>query len=83
MVPTGLIFDIPSNYSVRLHSRSGLSFKQGLVLANQEGIIDSDYVEPVFALMTNLTQVPIQIGNEQRIVQGELVEKLTVNIDNF
>jgi hypothetical protein len=29
MVPTGLIFDIPEGYSLRIHPRSGLSYKQG------------------------------------------------------
>ena len=36
MIPTGLIFDIPVGYSVRLHSRSGLALKNGIVLVNQE-----------------------------------------------
>ena len=31
MVPTGLILDIPDGHSVRVHARSGLSLKQGLV----------------------------------------------------
>ena len=30
MVPTGLILDIPEGYSVRLHSRSGLAWKDGI-----------------------------------------------------
>ena len=30
LIPTGLIFDIPEGYSVRLHSRSGLAWKEGL-----------------------------------------------------
>ena len=34
LVPTGMIFDIPEGYSVRIHPRSGTSYKQGLILAN-------------------------------------------------
>ena len=47
IVPTGLILDIPNGYSVRVHARSGLSVKQGLVLANAEGVIDSDYIDEI------------------------------------
>ena len=76
MIPTGLIFDIPEGYSVRLHSRSGLAWNEGLYLTNCEGIIDSDYVDPVFVMMTNISQAPKVINNGDRICQAELVEKV-------
>ena len=81
LIPTGLIADIPVGFSIRLHSRSGLAFKQGVYLANCEGIIDSDYIDPIFALVTNLSNVPVKIFNGDRICQGELVrcEKYTLN----
>ena len=73
LVPTGLIFDIPHQCSVRLHARSGLSLKEGLVLANAEGVIDEDYVDPTFAMITNISDVPVKIKNGERICQAELV----------
>lgn len=73
MVPTGLIFDIPEGYSVRVHARSGLSLKQGLVLANSEGVIDSDYIEELFILVHNISDNGISIAHGDRIAQGELV----------
>ena len=81
LIPTGLIADIPEGFSVRLHSRSGLAFKQGGYLANCEGIIDSDYVDPIFAMVTNISNVPVRIYDGDRICQGELVrcEKYTLN----
>jgi len=81
LIPTGLIFDIPVGFSVRLHSRSGLAFKQGVYLTNCEGVIDSDYVDPVFAMVTNISNVPVKIYNGDRICQGELVrcEKYTLD----
>lgn len=75
MVPTGLIFDIPKGYSVRLHARSGTSLKQGLVLINSEGIIDSDYVEEVYVLLTNTSANSVKINKGDRIAQAELVKK--------
>ena len=76
MVPTGLIFDIPEGYSGRLHSRSGLAWKDGIYLTNCEGIIDYDYVEPIFVMLTNISQSPKTINNGDRICQAELVEKV-------
>ena len=81
LIPTGLIADIPPGFSIRLHSRSGLAFKQGVYLANCEGIIDSDYVDPMFAMVTNMSNVPVKIYDGDRICQGELVrcEKYTLD----
>lgn len=81
LIPTGLIADIPVGFSIRLHSRSGMAFKQGVYLTNCEGIIDSDYVDPIFAMVTNMSNVPVRIFNGDRICQGELVqcEKYTLD----
>ena len=73
LVPTGLIAEIPDGHSIRIYPRSGLSFKQGLALSNQEGIVDSDYVEEIFVSLINLSNAPKRIIHNQRIAQGELV----------
>ena len=73
LIPTGLIADIPQNHSLRIHPRSGLAFKRGLALANQEGIIDDDYKEEIFIAVTNLSGEHQTITNHMRIAQGELV----------
>jgi dUTP pyrophosphatase len=80
MVPTGLIFDIPEGHSLRIHPRSGLSYKQGLVLANLEAVIDSDYVHETFVLLTNLSENPQTISVGDRIAQAELIEQLRYDI---
>jgi len=74
LIPTGLIFDIPEGYSVRIYPRSGLSFKNGLVTQNCEGIVDSDYVEECFILLKNDSLVRQTITHGMRIAQGELVK---------
>ena len=81
LIPTGLIFDIPTGYSVRLHPRSGLSFKDGISLSNCEGIIDSDYVEQVFVSIIILDTAPRYIKNGDKICQGELIKNLEYNIE--
>lgn len=73
LAPTGIIFDIPKEWSIRLHPRSGMSLKDGLTLANAQGIIDSDYILETFVMLTNISAKNISIPNLSRICQGELV----------
>lgn len=80
LVPTGLILDISQGYSVRIHPRSGLSLKQGLTLANCEGVIDSDYIDPLFIMLTNTSNKPAVVNCGERIAQLELVEQLQTSI---
>ena len=72
LIPTGLIFDISRGYSVRLYPRSSLALKQGLTLANNVGIIDWDYVEPVFAMIVNISGDVKYVNHNERICQGEI-----------
>jgi dUTP pyrophosphatase len=60
------------NHSIRLHPRSGLSLKKGLILANCEGIVDVDYQEEVFVLLTNVSKMHATIRKGDRIAQGEI-----------
>lgn len=74
LVPTGLVFDIPEGYSLRVHPRSGLSFKLGMTVVCGEGVIDEDYQEELFVPMVNLSQVSVEISDGDRIAQIELVK---------
>ena len=83
LIPTGMILDIPVGYSVRIHPRSGSAIKQGLSLINCEGVIDYDYVDPLFIAAVNLSDVQtIVINNGDRVAQGELVRMLSYQIED-
>ena len=79
LVPTGLIMRIKETaegipfHSIRLHARSGMSLKQGLVLANAEGVIDVDYQKEIFVMLTNISAMNVRINTGDRIAQGEVV----------
>lgn len=73
LIPTGLVFDIPKNHSVRIHPRSGLSFKYGINLSNCEGVIDQDYTDQVFISLYNASNLSFKINHGDRICQAELV----------
>ena len=82
LIPTGLIFDIPQGWSLRIHPRSGLAFKKGISLANCEGIVDSDYFHQTFVAIYNTTEHEFVVNHGDRIAQGELVqvEKVTFEV---
>ena len=61
------------DFSIRLHPRSGLALKQGLILANCEGVIDADYQQEVFVMLHNISKVNATIKRGDRIAQGEVV----------
>tara|TARA_Y100000034_G_scaffold4138_1_gene4876 strand:+ start:432 stop:1031 length:600 start_codon:yes stop_codon:yes gene_type:complete len=74
IIPTGIVFDIPKGYSVRLHPRSGLSINKAFIVANCEGVIDSDYFHEIKALMVNNSDEDIVIEHGDRICQAEIVK---------
>jgi dUTP pyrophosphatase len=80
LVPTGLIFDLAPNQSVRIHPRSGLALKNGIVVVNCEGVVDSDYVHETFVMLQNISDIDFEIAPGMRIAQAEVV---TVNQCKF
>ena len=80
LVPTGLILDIPEGYSVRLHARSGMALKEGFVLSNAEGVIDSDYTDELMVMVSTQSSCLVTISNGARICQAELVRNQPVDL---
>lgn len=72
LVPTGLVFDLNEGESIRIHPRSGLSLKNGIAVANCEGVVDADYVQQTYVMLTNLSVVPFSIRDGMRIAQAEV-----------
>jgi dUTP pyrophosphatase len=80
LIPTGIVLQIPPKHSVRIHPRSGLALKRGIVLANSEGIIDEDYTHELFIMLTNISMNTDKIYDGDRIAQGELISKLDYSL---
>lgn len=83
LIPTGIIFDIPTGYSLRVYIRSSIALKKGLILSNSEGVIDSDYFHETFVMVTNVSTQSVVIFDGDRIAQGELVPVYNVNIQDI
>jgi dUTP pyrophosphatase len=75
-LPTGLIMDIVVGHHVELNIRSGTALKKGLNLVNGTGIVDSDYVEPVFILVQNTSKSIVTLEHGERFAQGKLVPNI-------
>lgn len=80
LIPTGCKFDIPQGHSVRLHPRSGLALKNGIMLANCEGVVDEDYIHEVFIAVYNVSSESFQIKHGDRIAQAELIQDVRTSI---
>ena len=79
MVGTGLYADIPKGYKLNLHVRSSTG-KKNLRLSNCVGIIDSDYVDEIKALLINDTSDKVEISSGKNILQAELVPIVQADI---
>lgn len=83
LIPTGICADIPEGFCIKIYSRSGLSFKNGLILTNGTGIVDSDYTEEIFISLLNSSEETAIILSDSRIAQGELVPYVKANIQEI
>lgn len=71
---TGLAFEIPEGWCMKIYSRSGHGFKHGVRLANGTGIVDSDFRDEVLIkLHSDRFDTPVlKINKGDRIAQGML-----------
>jgi len=69
LVPTGIAIAVPEGYEGQVRMRSGLALKQGLILPNAPGTIDSDYRGEIRVIVANIGREPVTISRGDRIAQ--------------
>jgi dUTP pyrophosphatase len=69
LVPTGLRIAVPEGYEAQVRPRSGLALRDGIVLPNSPGTIDSDYRGEVQVIVWNAGDRPFTIERGDRIAQ--------------
>jgi len=73
LIPTGLHVSIPDNYELQIRSRSGLALKNGVMVGNGIGTIDSDYRGELGVILINTDPNKLfEIRHGDRIAQGVL-----------
>ena len=85
---TGLSFEVPSNHTMLVFSRSGLGFKHHIRLSNCVGVVDSDYRGEVRISVHTDGEHPFVVNAGDRIAQAavlpfkqqtfEVVKELTI-----
>lgn len=73
LIPLGFACAVPEGYALLVCSRSGLALKEGLIVANQPGIIDSDYRGEVGVILYNTGGITC-VKKGQRIAQLLLIK---------
>jgi dUTP pyrophosphatase len=87
LVPSGIsIYVADPGYAAVILPRSGLGAKNGIVLGNLVGLIDSDYQGPLMVSLWNRGKAPFTIQPMDRIAQLVVVPVLQVEcevVDEF
>lgn len=87
MIPTGLKVKMPEDVVLKIYPRSGTGSNCLLQLANQTGIIDSDYYNNpnneghIFIPILNLSPYDIKIKKGDKIAQGIFEHYLVTDDD--
>jgi dUTP pyrophosphatase len=69
LIPTGLRIELPQGYEAQIRPRSGLALKNGIILPNSPGTIDSDYRGEIKVIIMNMGHEDFIIENGMRIAQ--------------
>lgn len=72
---TGIAMEIPDGYCGKIYSRSGLSTKYGICLANGVAIIDTDFRGNIRIPMHNESDKPFTVMPHERLAQI-IIEKV-------
>ena len=78
LIHTGLTFEIPDGYHMKVFLRSSTGLTTKLRLANQTGIIDSDYRGELNLIVENLGSTPIRVPVGTRIAQIMIEHSLNI-----
>lgn len=82
MIPTGIsIYVEDPGFAAMLLPRSGLGHKNGIVLGNLVGLIDSDYQGPLMVSTWNRSSAPFTIQPGDRIAQMVIVPVVQASFD--
>ena len=80
-IDTGLQMELPEGYFGGIFPRSGLAIKQGLVVANNVGVIDADYRGNIIVALHNDSDYEQMIYDGDRIAQLILLPYKPMNFE--
>ncbi len=81
LIKTGLAIALPNGFEAQIRSRSGLSLKNGIIVLNAPGTIDSDYRGEIGIILMNVGQNDFVIENNMRIAQMVITKYENAKLD--
>lgn len=83
VIPTGLFFNIPSNFEIQIRSRSGLAAKNQVIVLNAPGTIDADYRGEIKIILINHGETDFIVNKGDRVAQAIIAFVHAKNIVNL
>lgn len=74
LVLTGLFFEIPLEYELQIRARSGLALKNGIMVLNGPGTVDSSYRNEIGVILYNTDKNDFIVNHGDRIAQGVICQ---------
>ena len=78
IIPTGLAVEIPAGFEMQIRARSGLAFKNDVVLISGVGTIDADYRGEMMTKLINHGSEDFTVEPSMRIAQGIVARHETI-----
>lgn len=80
IIDTGLRIKVPAGYEAQVRPRSGLAAKNGIIVVNSPGTIDSDYTGPLKVILQNIGDDRVTFVCPDRIAQLVFSEVPVVDV---
>ncbi len=90
LIPSGISIEMPEGYEAQIRSRSGLAWKNGVMVLNSPGTIDNDYRGEIKVILMNFGEEDFIIEPKMRIaqmvfaqfIQGNCIDESDLNDTN-
>lgn len=69
LIKTGIFIALPAGWEAQIRSRSGLAYKNGVIVLNSPGTIDADYRGEIGVILYNTSHQAFEIKPGERIAQ--------------
>lgn len=79
LIPTGLFIELPEGFEAQIRPRSGLALKKGITVLNTPGTIDADYRGEIGVILINLSEIPFEVTDGERICQMVIAKHETIS----
>jgi dUTP pyrophosphatase len=78
LIPTGIKVEVPNNHMLEVKNKSGIAFKQQLVVG--ACVVDAGYDGELYINLHNIGTRPSTIESGQKVAQGVLIPIVTCEI---